>query len=214
MASNANVSAVEANDNLAATRDNTETPATTATAAENTPTDNHPPSSSLPSAIEPSSAHKDTQLETDNIESGSSQEKKDTEIEDKSSPNQPTAGAISDGTQQESTVATVIATPSAAPETLSSDIKSSEVVADGETSDQTPAVKETEETGPELVITLLLTTGARHPFRIDRKYLRRRSVKVDNDDPFNMSVYTLKELIWREWRAGMEVAKTLYLCVN
>ncbi len=37
------------------------------------------------------------------------------------------------------------------------------------------------------MITLLLTTGARHPFKIDRKYLKRRSVKVENDDPFNMS---------------------------
>lgn len=84
----------------------------------------------------------------------------------------------------------------------------SEVVAvtEGETSDQpaaadAAAAKE-QDIGPELVITLLLTTGARHPFKIDGKYLRGRSVNVENDDPFNMSVYTLKELIWREWRSG------------
>jgi hypothetical protein len=62
--------------------------------------------------------------------------------------------------------------------------------------------KEVEDTGPSLAITLLLTTGARHPFTIDGKYLRKRSVNVENYDPFAMSVYTLKELIWREWRSG------------
>lgn len=62
--------------------------------------------------------------------------------------------------------------------------------------------KEVEDGGPSLAITLLLTTGARHPFTIDGKYLRKRSVNVENYDPFAMSVYTLKELIWREWRAG------------
>lgn len=62
--------------------------------------------------------------------------------------------------------------------------------------------KEDEDAGPSLVITLLLITGSRHPFTIDGKYLRKRSVNVKNDDPFLMSVYTLKELIWREWRAG------------
>jgi hypothetical protein len=62
--------------------------------------------------------------------------------------------------------------------------------------------KEVEDAGPTLVITLLLTTGSRHPFTIDAKYLRKQSVNVENDDPFTMSVYTLKELIWREWRSG------------
>ena len=56
--------------------------------------------------------------------------------------------------------------------------------------------------GPTLHITLLLTTGSRHPFTIDGQYLRKRSVNVENYDPFAMSVYTLKELIWREWRSG------------
>lgn len=65
--------------------------------------------------------------------------------------------------------------------------------------------KESDSSGPTLVITLLLTTGARHPFKIDGKYLRKRSVNVDNNDPFSMSVYTLKELIWREWRPGIYV---------
>lgn len=62
--------------------------------------------------------------------------------------------------------------------------------------------KEMEDLGPTLTITLLLISGARHPFKIDGKYLKKRGVNVDNHDPFSMSVYTLKELIWREWRSG------------
>lgn len=56
--------------------------------------------------------------------------------------------------------------------------------------------------GQSLLITLLLITGARHPFKVDEKYLKKRNVNVDGENPFNMSVYTLKELIWREWRDG------------
>ena len=63
---------------------------------------------------------------------------------------------------------------------------------------------EGEDTGPSLVITLLLTSGSRHPFKINGKYLRQQSINVENNDPFAMSVYTLKELIWREWRPGKD----------
>lgn len=118
-------------------------------------------------------------------------------------------------------VATVIATPSAAAATTSTQPKTENPdataisAADGEAFNKPQLAKEVvataaaaaaeedeEETGPGLTITLLLITGARHPFKIDRKYLKRRSIKVENDDPFKMSVYTLKELIWREWRSG------------
>ncbi|MCJ1249785.1 hypothetical protein MMC30_007011 [Trapelia coarctata] len=57
-------------------------------------------------------------------------------------------------------------------------------------------------TGPQLIITLLLHTGARHPYRIDERYLKKRNVNVADNNPVNMSVYTLKELIWRDWREG------------
>ncbi|KAI1938579.1 hypothetical protein LOZ66_003382 [Ophidiomyces ophidiicola] len=67
-----------------------------------------------------------------------------------------------------------------------------------------PSSKESDAAAGSLVITLLLTTGARHPFKIDGKYLRKRSVNVPDHDPFAMSVYTLKELIWREWRSEWE----------
>ncbi|CZT12949.1 hypothetical protein WAI453_003339 [Rhynchosporium graminicola] len=70
-----------------------------------------------------------------------------------------------------------------------------------------PAVAEA---GTSLTITLLLGTGARHPYRIDEKYLTKRNVAVPGvteggrKDPFSISVYTLKELILREWREEWE----------
>ncbi|OJJ50815.1 hypothetical protein ASPZODRAFT_126763 [Penicilliopsis zonata CBS 506.65] len=66
------------------------------------------------------------------------------------------------------------------------------------------AVKEVEDAGPSLTITLLLITGTRHQLKIDGKYLRKRAVSVPDHDPFAMSVYTLKELIWRDWRSDWE----------
>jgi hypothetical protein len=57
--------------------------------------------------------------------------------------------------------------------------------------------------GLRLVITLLLhATDTRHPYIIDEGYMRRRNVDVEENDPSNMSVYTLKELIMRDWRPG------------
>lgn len=63
---------------------------------------------------------------------------------------------------------------------------------------------------PALVITLLLTSGARHPYKIDERYLTKRNVAIPGiteagkKDPFSISVYTLKELILREWREEWE----------
>ena len=70
-------------------------------------------------------------------------------------------------------------------------------------STDTPATNPDNTNGPVLVIMLLLTTGARHPYKIDEKYLKKRNVTVEAMDPYNISVYTLKELIWRDWREGM-----------
>lgn len=53
-------------------------------------------------------------------------------------------------------------------------------------------------------VTLLLTSGARHPFRLDPRYLAKRNVTAEGDDPLNISVYTMKELIWRDWRPEWE----------
>jgi hypothetical protein len=70
-------------------------------------------------------------------------------------------------------------------------------------STDTPAANPDNTNGPVLVIMLLLTSGARHPYKIEEKYLKKRNINVDNMDPYNISVYTLKELIWRDWREGM-----------
>lgn len=58
--------------------------------------------------------------------------------------------------------------------------------------------------GPILSISLMLTTGARHPYKIDEKYLRNRKVEAKGSDgefdPREISGYQLKELIWTDWR--------------
>ena len=67
----------------------------------------------------------------------------------------------------------------------------------------TPVPKESEIEGPVLFITLLLSsTGARHPYKLDEKYLRKRNVVVEGNNPINISLYKLKELILRDWREG------------
>lgn len=64
--------------------------------------------------------------------------------------------------------------------------------------------------GPVCNITLLLTSGSRHPYKISARYLSRRNVAIPEEteaglpDPFSISVYTLKELILREWRSDWE----------
>lgn len=96
--------------------------------------------------------------------------------------------------------------PATIPETSSSDPMSrtfSTAIGPSSDSPVVPA-KDAEEAGPTLLITLLLTSGARHPFKLDAKYLSKRNVEVPSNDPFNLSVYKLKELILREWREEWE----------
>ena len=72
----------------------------------------------------------------------------------------------------------------------------------GPSSDKpTPLPKEAETAGV-LMITLLLTSGARHPYKIDDKYIKKRNVNIEGNNPINLSIYDLKNLIWREWREG------------
>ena len=67
----------------------------------------------------------------------------------------------------------------------------------------TPVPNESEIEGPVLFITLLLSsTGARHPYKLDEKYLKKRNVLVEGNNPINISLYKLKELILRDWREG------------
>ncbi|KAB5540545.1 ubiquitin-related domain-containing protein [Coniochaeta sp. 2T2.1] len=78
---------------------------------------------------------------------------------------------------------------------------------DGDSLSIEPSQPITPSDNPVCNITLLLPTGARHPYKIDERYLTKRSVDVPDvvtetgkKDPFSISVYTLKELILREWR--------------
>ena len=73
----------------------------------------------------------------------------------------------------------------------------------GPATDRPTRIRSTSESGPQLIIILLLhSTHTRHPYLINEKYLKRRNVNVADNDPVNMTVYTLKELIWRDWREG------------
>lgn len=107
--------------------------------------------------------------------------------------------------QVPSAVANTSASPPASPKLplLNPLTREKTAPAIGPSSDKPTLVpKESDITGPILMITLLLTNGARHPYKIDEKYLKKRSVSVEGNNPINMSTYTLKELIWREWREG------------
>ncbi|KAL4759789.1 uncharacterized protein BDW70DRAFT_75899 [Aspergillus foveolatus] len=104
------------------------------------------------------------------------------------------APAPSDQTNTEAIVPT-----SASPET-----EEHKVAAPAPELSSDASVKEPEQSGPSLTIVLLLITGTRYPFKIDANYLRKRDISVDNYDPFSMSVYTLKELIWRAWQDDWE----------
>lgn len=91
------------------------------------------------------------------------------------------------------------------------DLNRSETEAIGPSTD-TPAANPDNSNGPVVVIMLLLTTGARHPYKIDEKYLKKRNVTVEEMDPYNISVYTLKELIWRDWRDGTLYFLCSFIC--
>lgn len=85
------------------------------------------------------------------------------------------------------------------------------IMAIGPAQDEVRAVDgASDDVGPVCNITLLLTSGSRHPYRISAKYLNRRNVPIPEEaenglpDPFSISVYTLKELILREWRNDWE----------
>lgn len=100
-------------------------------------------------------------------------------------------------------------TPAPMPSTASltqSHVMPVDSVAIGPSTDDTTIISSDTTSEAVCVITLLLTTGARHPYRLDEKYLTKRNVSVPGltedgkKDPFSISVYTLKELILREWR--------------
>ncbi|KAK8043161.1 hypothetical protein PG994_013644 [Apiospora phragmitis] len=79
---------------------------------------------------------------------------------------------------------------------------------------QTPSLEEITAKGDMAVEILLISTAAssRHPFKITEKYLTKRNVNVPGVtddgkmDPLSITVYSLKELILREWRREWETA--------
>ncbi|GAB0133041.1 hypothetical protein EsDP_00001458 [Epichloe bromicola] len=110
----------------------------------------------------------------------------------------PTADAVSKGKEKED------AAP--APPTKE---RSDSILAIGPAQDHITAAPGNSE-GPVCNITLLLTSGSRHPYKIDAQYLTRRNVAMPDEteagqpDPFSISIYTLKELILREWRSDWD----------
>ena len=124
-----------------------------------------------------------------------------------STPETSTDPLSSSGKEPAAVTSDSVATPLSAPLPLTT---SDDAIAVGPATDTPVSPVATNEAGPVLVITLLLTSGARHPYKIDEKYLAKRNVNVPGTtesgkkDPFSISVYTLKELILREWREEWE----------
>jgi hypothetical protein len=124
-----------------------------------------------------------------------------------SAPETSTAPLSSSAKEPAAVPSNSIATPLSAPLPPTT---GDDAIAVGPATDTPASPVATSEAGPVLVITLLLTSGARHPYKIDERYLVKRNVTVPGTtesgkkDPFSISVYTLKELILREWREEWE----------
>ncbi|KAF3179676.1 hypothetical protein TWF106_002849 [Orbilia oligospora] len=55
-----------------------------------------------------------------------------------------------------------------------------------------------EDPSPGIVITLLILSGARSTFTLNPGYIKRHN--VPHEDAMMMTVYNLKECIWRDWK--------------
>jgi hypothetical protein len=117
------------------------------------------------------------------------------------SPDMPDPVPIETSATQTQETEGILPTTALSKPTPPSNLNRSETEAIGPATD-TPAANPDNTNGPVVAIMLLLTTGARHPYKIDEKYLKKRNVDVEGMDPYNIGVYTLKELIWRDWREG------------
>ncbi|KAI6244431.1 hypothetical protein HI914_04080 [Erysiphe necator] len=75
-----------------------------------------------------------------------------------------------------------------------------------EISGKVPSISTCRESSVVLALTLLLTSGQRIPYQIDEHYLESRNVHTPGvtengqRDPYSISIYTLKELVQREWK--------------
>jgi Ubiquitin-2 like Rad60 SUMO-like len=134
-------------------------------------------------------------------------------------PTTPTDGAeatqnptIEAASTTEAQIDTLSTEPPAAQTSTAPELSRLNSVAIGPSTDTTlaPSTSVADTANPVCSITLLLTSGARHPYKLDEKYLTKRNVDVPGvtesgkKDPFSISVYTLKELILREWREEWE----------
>ncbi|KFY89991.1 hypothetical protein V500_05353 [Pseudogymnoascus sp. VKM F-4518 (FW-2643)] len=72
----------------------------------------------------------------------------------------------------------------------------------------------TDVANPVCNIMLLLTSGARHGYRVDERYLLKRQMTIPGvtesgkKDPYSISVIMLKELILKEWREEWDAKPT------
>ena len=70
---------------------------------------------------------------------------------------------------------------------------------------------------PSLTITVLIQTGARHQFLLNSSFLARHAIKSSTTkevltDPLEMSVWQLKECIWKDWREGSLAPPSRAMC--
>jgi hypothetical protein len=116
-----------------------------------------------------------------------------------SSPPDPTSSApnTTDGDAKQLNL-----TPNPDSSTLSKPEDLSKATAAGDNIESSP-ISPTTSTQSIVRISLLLTTGSRHPMTITRNYLKKRSVVPEDGDTYSITVYQLKQLIWNDWRSGM-----------
>lgn len=80
---------------------------------------------------------------------------------------------------------------------------------DASSSAPSPAPEEPKPAVVPLNLTVLLQTGVRLNITLDQTFLSRHAIKTptgkeDLEDPFEMSVWQLKECIWKDWRDGRQ----------
>jgi hypothetical protein len=73
-----------------------------------------------------------------------------------------------------------------------------------ETTSPTINTTTTPPTSPPVVvrISLLLTTGIRHAMTLTKGSLKKKGFLPEDNDPYSLTVYQLKQMIFNEWRAG------------
>lgn len=125
-----------------------------------------------------------------------------------------------DGAAAAATAVAENSSPNDAEPTVQSDDQSTKAKEPPSTAEQEPMAigpadssEESVKGEPVIEIMLIVTSSnTRHPFKIHEKYLRRRNVNVTalNEegkmDITSITVYTLKELILRDWRQEWEAA--------